>query len=211
MVPEPTGAEVRQEVADVERRIGEAEAVKVHDKNPLSAEEQLAGLESAVGRAAGGLQHLQARRQLLSEPLRLVRMGRVLRGDQRGPLACALRRFSSRVRRSHRPGCAGVQTCQRVRREAELFTGDDHVEDPAVASPEKTRPKGADTWAQRLRSCPVRRLDRLVEHESQRLHGAERAWEDGLTGLRLLGVELLRGYLDPACLFRIAIHLAEER
>ena len=86
-----------------------------------------------------------------------------------------------------------------------------HVEDPAVASPEKTRPKGADTWAQRLRSCPVRRLDRLVEHESQRLHGAERAWQDGFTGLRLLGVELLRGYLDPACLFRITIHLAEER
>src|SRR5207237_10578510 len=66
-------------------------------------------------------------------------------------------------------------------------------------------------WAQRLRSCPVRRLDRLVEHESQRLHGAERAWQDGFTGLRLLGAELLRGYLDPACLFRITIRLAEER
>jgi len=96
VVPEATGAQVSQEVADVKRGICEAEVIKIYDKNPLTMEEQLAGLESTMRRAIGvGLKRLQACRQLLRESLCRFRLGRAVGGDLCGPLACPLRLFSS--------------------------------------------------------------------------------------------------------------------
>src|SRR5207247_3015777 len=85
------GAQVGQEVADVERGIGAAESVKIHDKGPLTVEEQLARLEPPVCRTIRvGLERLQACRKLLREPLCRCRLGRVVGGDQGGRLARAL-------------------------------------------------------------------------------------------------------------------------
>src|SRR5207253_9139048 len=53
VVPEATGAQVSQEVADVKRGICEAEVIKIYDKNLVTMEEQLAGLESTMRRAIG--------------------------------------------------------------------------------------------------------------------------------------------------------------
>src|SRR5206468_12309388 len=106
-------------VANVWRGTGAAESVKIYDKGPLTVEEQLARLESTVSRTIRvGLERLQACRQLRCEPLCRVRLGRVVGGDQRGPLARALRLFGSRAQRPGRSRRAGVQTCQGMRREA---------------------------------------------------------------------------------------------
>src|SRR2546425_6349119 len=135
-VPEATGAQVSQEVADVKRGICEAEVIKIYDKNPLTMEEQLAGLESPVSRAIRvGLKRLQACRQLVRESLCRFRLGQAVGSDLCGPLACPLRLFSPRARGSRRSACGGVPTCQGIRRDAQLFTGDDHIEDLAADSP----------------------------------------------------------------------------
>src|SRR5438876_11935849 len=97
-MPQTAGAQVGQEVADVERGIGAAEAVKIHDKGPLTVEEQLARLEPTVCRTIRvGLERLQTCRQLLREPLWRCRLGRVVGGAQRGPVARALCLFGFRA------------------------------------------------------------------------------------------------------------------
>src|SRR5437879_9647473 len=91
-------------------------------------EEQLAGLESTMRRAIGvGLKRLQACRQLLRESLCRFRLARAVGRDLCGPLACPLRLFSPRARGSRRSDCAGVQTWQGIRRNAQLFAGGDLI------------------------------------------------------------------------------------
>jgi len=50
-VPESAGAQIRQEITDVEGSICQAEAIKVYHKDVLTMEEQLAGLEATVCRS----------------------------------------------------------------------------------------------------------------------------------------------------------------
>src|SRR5438128_11004678 len=108
----------------------------MYDRTLVTMEEQLAGLESTTRRVIGvGLKRLQACRELVRESLCRFRLARAVGRDLCGPLACPLRLFSPRARGSRRSDCAGVQTCQGIRRDAQLFTGDDHIEDLAADSP----------------------------------------------------------------------------
>src|SRR5439155_10475911 len=196
----------------IEGRVGEAEAVEIYDKNPLAKEEQLAGLESAVRRPIrAGLNRRQTCRQSLREPLCHVRVSGVVGSDQRGSLACALRLFRSSAWRFRRSDSARVHAGQGIRRHAELLPRDNHVEDLAAASPYEARLQGAQPCAQRLRFYSLRCLYRLVERQPEGFHGAKRARQDGLTRLRLLGVESPHQCVDRACTVRIAIHFPEER
>src|SRR6266851_4911333 len=69
VAPEATGAQISQEIADIERRIRQAETVQIHHENPLILEEHLAGFEPAVGRTIRvRLKRLQADRELVSQP-----------------------------------------------------------------------------------------------------------------------------------------------
>ena len=47
-IPQATGAQVGQEVTDIQRGIREAKAIKIDDEYLVTVEEQLAGLKPAV-------------------------------------------------------------------------------------------------------------------------------------------------------------------
>src|SRR5437016_7240114 len=89
-IPQSARPQVSQKIADIERRVGAAESIEIHDANPFAQEEQPTRFESSVGWCVRlRPERVQPTRELPGEPPGRVRNERAMGRDQRGALTGA--------------------------------------------------------------------------------------------------------------------------
>src|SRR5579885_965156 len=211
MIPERGRTQVCQEVADVKRGVGQAEAVEIDDEGAMAVEEQLAGLEAAVrGSIARRLLRFQSGAQSLRQLQYLVCLRRAMACQQgralaRSPRLLHSNAFLSRYQR------ARVQLRQRARREPQLLFRHDDPAHRAAAPVFSLKTKTLVSRPYPVLRPILARLNRLIKDEAGNIADAERLrqkWER-LPGL--FRVEGLHHRLHIPCLLCIGVDFAKDR